>query len=78
MTRRRAPAEWSYEHLDQVVVAFLQGRKDMDSAVEAIENTHSREQIQAILFNEGERYRRFNHGKFRDLVERLRSGGILW
>ena len=78
MTRRRAPAEWSYEHLDRVVVSFLQGRKDMDSAVEAIESTHSREQIQAILFNEGERYRRFNHGKFRDLVERLRSGGILW
>lgn len=78
MTRKAAPPEWSYQHLDRDVIAFLRGRKDIESALRAILDSHSREQIRAVLFNEGERYRRFNHQKFRELVERLRLRGILW
>ncbi len=78
MTRKRVPAEWSYQHLDRVVVAYLQGRKDLESAFHDILDTHGREQIRAVLYNEGDRYRRFNHERFRDIVERLRQHGILW
>jgi hypothetical protein len=50
---------------------------DAESAVQAILESHSREHVRAVLLNEGERYRRFNHARFRDLVERLRMRGVL-
>jgi hypothetical protein len=75
MTRKRAPPDGSYQHLNEIVIASLQGREDMETATEAIVATHSPEQIRAVLFNEGERYRRFNHERFRDLLERLRMEG---
>jgi hypothetical protein len=78
MTRKRAPLEGSYQHLNEVIIAALQGRADTRSAATAIVATHCPEQIKAVLFNEGERYRRFNRAKFRDLVELLRLLGILW
>lgn len=78
MPRKEAPAEGSYQHLDRMVIALLQGRVSEDIGVQTILDTHGREQIRAVLFNEGERYRRFNHEKFRDLVEQLRLRGILW
>jgi hypothetical protein len=40
--------------------------------------SHRPEQVKTVLFNEGERYRRFNRERFRDLVERLRLRGVLW
>ncbi len=78
MTRKRAPLDGSYQHLNGVVIAALQGREDMESAAKAIVATHSPEQIKAVLYNEGERYRHFSHERFRDLVERLRMRGVLW
>ena len=78
VSREQTAAEGSYQHLNRVVVAFLQGRKDLESAVRAILDAHSREQIRAVLLNEVERYRRFNGQRFRDLVERLRLRGMLW
>ncbi len=78
MTRQTAPLEGSYRHLNEIVVAFLQGREDVETCVRAILGSHSPDQVKAVLFNEGERYRRFNHRKFRDLVERLRMRGALW
>jgi hypothetical protein len=72
MTRKRQPDSGSYQHLNAVVIAYLQGRTDQDSAARIILDTHGREQIRAVLFNEGERYRRFNLARFRTLVERLR------
>lgn len=72
------PAEGSYQHLDAVVVAFLQGRQDVESSVRAILDAHGPLQVKAVLLDEGERYRRFNRGRFTDLVERLRQRGILW
>jgi hypothetical protein len=78
MTRPRAPLEGSYRHLDQVVVAFLHGRQDAETSVRVILDSHNAEQVRAVLFNEGERYRRFNRARFRILVEQLRRRGILW
>ena len=76
--RKRAPLEDSYQHLDAAVVACLQGRRAVDASVDAILGSHGREQIQAVLLGEGERYRRFNHAKFGELVEQLRLRGVLW
>lgn len=78
MTRRRAPAEGSYQHLDAAVIAFLQGRVPAEPSVRSILGSHPPEQIKAVLLDEGERYRRFNRARFTDLVEQLRSRGILW
>lgn len=78
MARKRAPLDGSYQHLNEVVVAALQGREDLESATKAIVATHSPEQIRAILYDEGERYRRFSHERFHELVERLRMRGVLW
>lgn len=78
MTRHRAPLEGSYQHLNGIVVSFLQGRQDAEASVRAILDSHSPEQVQAVLLNEGERYRRFNRAKFRDLVEQLRLRGVFW
>ncbi len=78
MTRRRAPAEGSYQHLDAVVVACLQGRQAIEPSVRAILGSHAPEQIKTVLLYEGERYRRFNRARFTDLVEELRQRGVLW
>lgn len=78
MTRRRPPQEGSYRHLDAVVVACLQGRRDVEASVRTILESHAPDQIQAVLLDEGERYRRFNRAKFRELVDRLRRHGVLW
>lgn len=78
MSRKTSSPDGSYQHLNEVIVAFLQGRQDTASAVRAILDTHGREQTRAVLYNEGERYRRFNRERFRDLVERLRVRGVLW
>ena len=78
MTRRRPPAEGSYQHLDAVVVACLQGRLGVEPSVRAILDSHRAEQIKAVLLYEGDRYRRFNRARFTDLVERLRLRGVLW
>lgn len=78
MTRKRAPLDGSYQHLNEAVVAALQGREDLESATRLILATHSPEQIRAVLYDEGERYRRFSHERFHDLVERLRMHGVLW
>jgi len=77
MTRKRQPDSGSYQHLDAVVVANLQGRTNQDSAAPNILDAHGRDRIRAVLFNEGERYRRFNRQRSRDLVEELRLHGIL-
>ncbi len=78
MSQRRPQVEGSYQHLDAVVVACLQGRQDVEPSVRAIVSSHRPEQIKAVLLNEGERYRRVNHARFKDLVERLRLRGVLW
>ncbi len=78
MTRPRAPLDGSYQQLNAIVVAFLQGRRETEACVRAILDSHRPEQIKAVLFNEGERYRRFNHERFRRLVEELRHRGVLW
>jgi hypothetical protein len=78
MARQTAPLEGSYRHLNEVVVAFLQGRQDAETSIRAILDSHSPDQVKAVLFNEGERYRRFNHARFRELVEKLRLRGVLW
>lgn len=78
VTRPKAPIDGSYQQLNTIVVAFLQGRRDTEAAVRAILDSHRPEQIKAVLFNEGERYRRFNHARFRRLVEELRLRGVLW
>lgn len=75
---KRAPLEGSYQHLDSVVVDFLQGRQGVEPSVRAILDTHGAEQIKAVLLNEGERYRRFNRMRFANLVEELRLRGVLW
>ncbi len=72
------PSEGSYQHLDAVVIAFLQGRQDVGPSVQAILGSHPPDQIKAVLLDEGERYRRFNRGRFTDLVEELRLRGVLW
>jgi hypothetical protein len=70
--------EGSYQHLNGIVVACLQGREDVESSVRAILESHAPEQVKTVLFNEGERYRRFNRARFQDLVEQLRARGVLW
>ncbi len=76
--RKHTPLDDSYQHLDTAVVAYLQGRRDVDASVAAILDSHGRDQIQAVLLGEGERYRRFNHARFGELVEQLRMRGVLW
>lgn len=78
MSRRRIPFEGSYQHLDSVVVDFLQGRRDVESSVRAILGSHAPDQIKAAFLDGGERYRRFNRGRFTRLVEELRLRGVLW
>lgn len=78
MAPRREPFDGSYRHLDRIVIACLQGRQDTADSVEAIVDSHSPTQVKAVLLSEGERYRRFNHTRFSDLVEELRQRGILW
>lgn len=78
MSRKRAPLVGSYQHLNAVVIAALQGREDMESATNTIVATHSPEQIKAVLYGEGEKYRRFSRERFRELAERLRMRGVLW
>lgn len=78
MTKQRVPLDGSYQQLDRIVVAFMQGRQGADVSVRAILASHGVEQIQAVLLNEGARYRRFNRARFRELVERLRLRGVLW
>ena len=78
MSKRRVPAEGSYQHLDAMVVDCLQGRQGIEPSVRAILNSHGPEQIKAVFLDEGERYRRFNRTRFTDLVEQLRTRGILW
>ena len=78
MTQHRALVDGSYHQLNAVIVAFLQGRQDAETSVRAILDSHSPEQVKAVLFNEGERYRRFNHERVGELVERLRMRGVLW
>jgi hypothetical protein len=78
VTQQRVQLEGSYQHLNGVVVACLQGREDVESSVRTILESHRPEQVKTVLFNEGERYRRFNRERFRDLVERLRLRGVLW
>lgn len=68
----------SYQDLDALVVACLQGRRDVQASVHAILDVHPPEQIRSVLLGEGERYRRFNRVRFTDLVERLRQQGVLW
>lgn len=68
----------SYQQLNRIVVAFLQGKLDAEASVRMILESHSAEQVKAVLFNEGERYRRFNRTRFRDLIEWLRARGVLW
>ncbi len=75
---KRPRLDDSYQHLDAAVVACLQGRAGLDVSVAAILGSHGREQIQAVLLGEGERYRRFNRARFTDLVEELRGRGVLW
>ena len=77
MPRKQTPPDGSYQHLNKVVVAFLQGRTEAESAVREILDAHSREQIEAVLHDEGERFRRFNHRRFRELVEGLRAHRVL-
>jgi hypothetical protein len=67
--------EGSYRHLNAIVVAFLQWRQYAETSVRGTLDSRSAEQVKAVLFNEGERYRRFNHERFRDLLERLRMEG---
>lgn len=78
LTRPRPALDGSYQQLNYVVVAFLQGRLDTETSVQVIMESHSPKQVKAVLFNEGERYRRFNHARFRELVEQLRLRGVLW
>lgn len=78
MTRRREPPEGSYRQLDRIVVAYLHGRQDVPASVRAILDSHPPQQVRAVLLNEGERYRRFNLARFRELVEELRMRGVLW
>ncbi len=78
MTQRTAPLDGSYQHLDDVVVAFLQGRQALEPSVQAILGSHGPEQIRAVFLGEGERYRRFNRARFTDLVVCLRHQGVLW
>lgn len=78
VTQHRAPIEGSYGHLNAIVVAFLQGRVELSSSIRTILASHSPEQVKAVLLNEGERYRRFNRARFRELVEALRLRGALW
>lgn len=78
MSQRREPSEGSFQHLDSVVVAFLQGRRSVDPSVKAILGSHGPDQIKAVFLGEGERYRRFNRMRFAALVEELRLRGVLW
>lgn len=78
MSQRREPSEGSYQHLDSVVVDFLQGRQSVDPSVRAILGSHGPDQIKAVFLGEGERYRRFNRARFGELVEQLRMRGVLW
>lgn len=78
MSRRRVPAEGSYHHLDSAVVAFLQGRQDLEPCVKTILGSHGGNQIKAVLLDEGERYRRFSRERFSELVEQLRLRGVMW
>lgn len=78
MARKSTPSDESYQHLNRIVVAFLRGRQDAEASVRMIPDSHSPGQVKAVLFNEGERYRRFNRAKFTDLVEQLRLKGVLW
>jgi intein-encoded DNA endonuclease-like protein len=71
MTRRREPDDGSYQHMDKVVVAFLQGRKDPDATVRAILEHHSRYQIRAVLLDGSLRYRRFNRSRFSKTAKQL-------
>lgn len=75
---KRPRLDDSYQHLDAAVVACLQGRTDLEASVASILGSHGKEQIQAVLLGEGERYRHFNRAKFTDLVEELRGRGVLW
>lgn len=75
---KRTTLDGSYQHLDSTVVACLQGRAELGACVASILGSHGKEQIQAVLLGEGERYRRFNHTRFGELVEELRSRGVLW
>ncbi len=78
MSQHRSPSEGSYQHLDAVVIAFLQGRQAVEPSVKAILGSHGPDQIKAVLLGEGERYRRFNRMRFASLVEELRLRGVLW
>lgn len=47
------------------------------ASVRAILDPHSPQQVKAVPFNEGERYGRFSHAKFVDLIEHLQLLRIL-
>lgn len=76
MTRKRAALDGSYQHLNEVIAA-LQVREDVESATEALVAAHGPEQTLAVLYDEGERYRRLSRERFHDLVERLPMCGAL-
>ena len=47
MTKDRVPLDGSYQQLDRIVVAFMQGRQGADVSVRAILASHGVEQIRA-------------------------------
>ncbi len=78
MSHRRSPNEGSFQHLDGLVIACLQGREEVEPSVRAILGSHRPDQIKAVFLGEGERYRRFNRARFTHLVEELRLRRVLW
>ena len=78
MTRRMPrPEEVSRNHIDAAVIGFLKGEKDADWTEVSLVTLHPREEIRLILKENAGRYRSVHERRFRELLARLRTQGVV-
>ena len=78
MTRRMPrPEDVSRDHIDAAVMGFLKGEKEADWTEVSLVTLHPREEIRLVLKERAERYRSVHERRFRELLARLRTQGVV-
>ena len=78
MTRRMPrPEDVSRDHIDSAVIGFLKGEKDADWTEVSLVTLHPREEIRLFLKENAGRYGSVHEPRFRELLARLKSQGVV-
>ena len=71
------PEDVSRDHIDATVMSFLKGEKDADWTEVSLVTLHPREEIRLIVKENAGRYGSVHERRFRELLSRLRSQGVV-